>query len=75
MFLDGSLRVGSAPTGSVRRRRILRLLRSAWRRLVDGHERARQRRQLRELDDRLLRDIGVTRAAVDREVRKPFWQP
>jgi uncharacterized protein YjiS (DUF1127 family) len=37
-------------------------------------ERSRQRRQLGELDDYMLRDIGLTRADVDGEIRKSFWQ-
>jgi uncharacterized protein YjiS (DUF1127 family) len=36
--------------------------------------RRRQRRALAELDDRLLRDIGVTRYDVAREASKPFWR-
>ncbi|MFW5679116.1 MAG: DUF1127 domain-containing protein [Pseudomonadota bacterium] len=36
--------------------------------------RARERRALAELDDHLLRDIGVSRAEADREAGKPFWQ-
>lgn len=39
------------------------------------HERARQRRQLAELSDHMLRDIGVTRADAWAEVEKPFWRP
>jgi uncharacterized protein YjiS (DUF1127 family) len=37
-------------------------------------ERVRERRALNALDDRLLRDIGISRADADRELRKPFWQ-
>lgn len=37
--------------------------------------RASQRRGLLGLDDRLLRDIGVTRAQAEEEARKPFWRP
>ncbi len=36
-------------------------------------ERARQRRQLAALDDRMLKDIGLTRADVMSETDKPFW--
>lgn len=36
-------------------------------------ERARQRRLLAELDDRRLRDLGLSRADVAREAAKPFW--
>ena len=40
-------------------------------------ERTHQRRRLASLDERLLKDIGLTRADIDDEdeVRKPFWQP
>lgn len=34
------------------------------------HFRARSRRELEQLDDRLLRDAGVDRA----EANKPFWR-
>jgi uncharacterized protein YjiS (DUF1127 family) len=37
-------------------------------------DRSRQRHELDELDDRLLRDIGVTRDEARREAIKPFWQ-
>jgi len=33
----------------------------------------RQRRSLLELDDHVLKDIGLTRADVDYEASKPFW--
>ena len=39
----------------------------AWR------ARARERRHLARLDDRMLRDIGLSRADVERECRRPFW--
>jgi uncharacterized protein YjiS (DUF1127 family) len=41
----------------------------AWRR------RRFERQRLTELDDHLLRDIGLTRGEALREVAKPFWQP
>jgi uncharacterized protein YjiS (DUF1127 family) len=41
---------------------------SAWR------ERRRQRRRLADLDDHLLRDIGLSRAEVELECHKPFWR-
>lgn len=34
---------------------------------------ARERRSLRELDDRALRDLDLTRADVEREALRPFW--
>jgi uncharacterized protein YjiS (DUF1127 family) len=42
--------------------------------LLTWRERARQRRQLRSLNDRMLRDIGITRADVMAESSKPFWR-
>lgn len=36
--------------------------------------RQRQRRELGELEERLLRDIGLTRGAALREAAKPFWR-
>ena len=37
-------------------------------------ERMRDRRTLAALDDRMLRDIGVSRSDVEAEARKPFWR-
>ena len=37
-------------------------------------ERARQRRALMQLDDRMRKDIGVSQADVMHEVSKPFWR-
>lgn len=37
-------------------------------------ERARSRRQLAGLNDRLMRDIGLDRATAARELDKRFWQ-
>jgi uncharacterized protein YjiS (DUF1127 family) len=34
---------------------------------------AAERRQLAMLDDRLLKDIGITRVDARREARRPFW--
>ncbi len=41
--------------------------------LLDLQERSRQRRALGRLDDRLLKDIGLSRSDVDRELDKPLW--
>jgi uncharacterized protein YjiS (DUF1127 family) len=37
-------------------------------------ERVGQRRRLHSLDERMLRDIGVSRAAASAETDKWFWQ-
>jgi len=41
----------------------------AWR------ERALSRHLLLQLDDRMLRDVGLSRSDADRECNKHFWQP
>ncbi len=33
----------------------------------------RQRRHLARLDDSALRDIGLTHAEIDAEIRRPIW--
>lgn len=47
--------------------------RYAFQQIRSWFECHRQRRALSRLDDRLLRDIGVTRAEAAREAAKPFW--
>jgi uncharacterized protein YjiS (DUF1127 family) len=52
--------------------------RRGWRTIIESvslwRDRARQRRQLATLDDRMLADIGITRCDVMRECDKPFWE-
>lgn len=38
------------------------------------YRRARERRALAELDERLLRDCGFSREQARREAGKPFWR-
>ena len=45
---------------------VIRLM-GIWRQRVWG------RRQLAQLDDRQLRDIGVSPFDIEREIIKPFW--
>ena len=42
--------------------------------LILWSERSRQRRELAELNDRALKDIGLTRIDALRESAKPFWR-
>lgn len=42
--------------------------------LLGWIQRDRDRRTLQALDDRLLRDIGVSRGEVEAEIAKPFWR-
>ena len=43
-------------------------------RVLTWQERARERRRLASLDERMLRDIGLSRADIHPEIRKPFWE-
>ncbi len=43
-------------------------------RLLLWQERASQRQALASLDDRLLKDLGITRGEAAQEARKPFWR-
>jgi uncharacterized protein YjiS (DUF1127 family) len=54
---------------------LRRYLRHAVRTIVLWADRATQRRDLAELDDRLLHDIGKSREEARRESEKPFWMP
>jgi len=42
--------------------------------VLTWNDRRRQRRELLDLDDHLLKDIGVTRVDAEWEGRKPFWR-
>ncbi len=73
------VRESSAPARSPWLSRVLaklRLMLDRFRRreIAIEFEKVRQRRILLELDDRLLRDIGITRAEAMREARKAFWK-
>ena len=61
--------------GSLRASEVLQL---AWGRALETMylwwRRARTRRELEELDDRILADVGLDRVEARREAAKPFWQ-
>ncbi|MBT2787259.1 MULTISPECIES: DUF1127 domain-containing protein [unclassified Halomonas] len=51
-----------------------RQLRVTWReRLYRWRQLRRERETLRHLSDDMLKDIGISREAVQRESRRPFW--
>ena len=64
--------------GTVLLKAVLRLIRNttaSGRSTIAGWiERRAQRRALANLDDRLLNDIGKTRAEANAEAKKPFWR-
>lgn len=42
--------------------------------LLTWQERASQRHHLYGMSDRMLHDVGLSRADLEREAAKPFWQ-
>ncbi len=42
--------------------------------LYTWQQRYRMRHELRHLDERLLRDMGISRYDAARESRRPFWK-
>ena len=46
----------------------------AYEQVLSWLERVHQRRQLAQLSDHMLKDIGLSRADVEVEVAKPFWR-
>ena len=50
---------------------ILQLV-TMWR---TWEERARHRRQLNDLSDDILKDVGLTRAQMEKQANKAFWLP
>lgn len=55
-------------------RRLTGFLRRVWATLRKWHQRKNGRLELARLDQRMLRDIGLTRFDADYEINKPFWR-
>lgn len=70
--------IESVKTSPARRELPRYWLRRATRRAIDLLRAWRQRRDSRialaRFDERMLRDIGITRADALREANKPFWR-
>ncbi|KJH82616.1 DUF1127 domain-containing protein [Pseudomonas sp. KSR10] len=49
------------------------LLRAVWQRVSRWHALYRQRQQLAALSDDMLKDIGLSRADIETEANRPFW--
>jgi uncharacterized protein YjiS (DUF1127 family) len=54
-------------------RRMQALAVLACARLLRWHELSRQRRAVLALNERMLKDIGITRGEAECEARRPFW--
>lgn len=46
---------------------------SFWQRILTWQRVVRERRRLLEMDDRILKDIGLTSEQAWREASRPFW--
>ena len=44
------------------------------RRINDYKHLHRSRKALQQLDERMLKDVGLTKEQVEKEVRMPFWK-
>ncbi len=63
------------PALSAPRSYVRRMTRRGWLQVIGVWiERRRQRRALAHLDDRFLRDVGISRSEAVREIAKPFWR-
>jgi uncharacterized protein YjiS (DUF1127 family) len=72
--MSRTLQPGTGHIGACRRRAGWWSPRDASMRSLSGWiERPRQRRALQDLDDHLLKDIGISRAAAMSEAAKSFW--
>ncbi len=67
------LRLGRVTAPSVAAR-LGQIAAQAFETLLIWQERDQQRRALAQLDARMLKDVGLSRAEVGLELRKPFWQ-
>ena len=63
-----------APAMLMASRDIGPLVRRVADRLEEWQDRRDGRRRLMTLDDRALRDIGISRYDAEQEYRKPFWR-
>lgn len=77
MSIVSSARVAHAETSSFSFGRAVSLLAGTVvvgiEKVMTRAELARSRNQLAQLDERLLRDIGLDRATARFEATKPFW--
>ncbi len=54
-------------------RPLSRLLASLWKQVKRWYELAEQRRMLASMPDAALKDLGLSRADLEQEVARPFW--
>jgi uncharacterized protein YjiS (DUF1127 family) len=64
----------AAHTPLAARRGVGRYFTGLLTRFAEWHERAEQRMHLAGMDERMLKDIGVSSVDAVRESSKPFWK-
>lgn len=52
---------------------VVVLLQRVWKQVKRWHEVAEQRRLLASMPDATLKDLGLSRADVEQEVQRSFW--
>jgi len=70
----GSERMESKPSPLAVPSGLGRALRSMLSRLAEWRERHEQRKTLAAMNERMLKDVGISRSDAIRESSKPFWQ-
>ncbi len=55
-------------------KRIASLLVATWDKLLLWQYRAQERHNLARLDERMMKDMGISAADIERELSKPFWK-
>jgi|JI10StandDraft_1071094.scaffolds.fasta_scaffold787288_2 uncharacterized protein YjiS (DUF1127 family) len=65
---------GTAIRAQGRALSIRSIARNLMIRFLTWQDRARERRMLAHLDDRMLADVGLTRAQMQWETTKGFWE-
>ncbi|MGE0718866.1 MAG: DUF1127 domain-containing protein [Alphaproteobacteria bacterium] len=74
MPIPGSYRAPAAPAAPALTLRPGAIVLRAVSVVLEWNDRYRQRVHLGQLDDRQLRDIGLTRGTRTQELDKPFWR-
>jgi uncharacterized protein YjiS (DUF1127 family) len=72
-FEDAGAHAGKPPRASTRQP-ATRIATRMLARLGQWRRRSRDRAQLARLDDRMLADIGISRAEAEFLANKPFWR-
>lgn len=63
------------PSPAIASRGLGRFFTNLLTRFSEWQERAEQRHHLAGMDERMLKDIGVTQVDAVHEATKPFWKP